>query len=159
MQWLQARIQNDIVYGIRKKDIPDSRFLTKVMVSAGVCWKGKTRIHFQTSNFNSPRLSTFLPLGKTTCTLQYGATSRTSKVTQEHLDEEVPEFIKKDEWVPQSPNCNPWMWDSLSEKVCCGRTAKFTKEELQQRITECWEEIYLAELRICIDVLVPEEDP
>jgi hypothetical protein len=38
---------------------------------------------------------------------QDGATSSTSKVTQEHLDEEVPEFIKKDEWPPQSPDCNP----------------------------------------------------
>jgi hypothetical protein len=28
-------------------------------------------------------------------------------VTQEHLDEEVPDFIKKDEWPPQSPDCNP----------------------------------------------------
>jgi hypothetical protein len=37
---------------------------------------------------------------------QDGATSRTSKVTQEHLDEEVPEFIKKDEWPPQLPDCN-----------------------------------------------------
>jgi hypothetical protein len=36
-----------------------------------------------------------------------GATSRTSKVTQEHLDEEMTEFIKKDEWQPQSPDCNP----------------------------------------------------
>jgi hypothetical protein len=83
---------------------------------------------------------------------QDGATSRTSKVTQEHLDEEVPEFIKKDEWPPQSPDCNHiWiimcMWDSLSEKVYRGSTDKFTKKELKQRITECWEEISLAELR------------
>jgi hypothetical protein len=40
-----------------------------------------------------------------------------------------------------------WMWDSLSETIYRGRTEKFTKEELKQRITECWEEIYLAELR------------
>jgi hypothetical protein len=38
---------------------------------------------------------------------QDGATFYTSKVTQEHLDEDVPEFIKKDEWPPQSPECNP----------------------------------------------------
>jgi hypothetical protein len=37
---------------------------------------------------------------------QDGATSRTSKVTQDHLDEEVPEFIKKNE-RPQSPVCKP----------------------------------------------------
>jgi hypothetical protein len=38
------------------------------------------------------------------------------------------------------------MWDSLSEKVYRGRTEKFTKEELEERITECWEKISLAEL-------------
>jgi hypothetical protein len=35
----------------------------------------------------------------------------------------------------------------LSEKAYRGRTEKFTREELKQGITECWEEIYLAELR------------
>jgi hypothetical protein len=34
---------------------------------------------------------------------QDGATSRTNKVTQEPLDEEVPRFNKNDEW----PDCNP----------------------------------------------------
>jgi hypothetical protein len=38
---------------------------------------------------------------------QDGGTSRTSIVTKEHLDEEVPEFIKRDEWPPLSPDCNP----------------------------------------------------
>ena len=45
--------QNDRVYGKRKRDIAPnrlyhetSRFTKKVMVSAGVSWKGKTRIHF-----------------------------------------------------------------------------------------------------------------
>ena len=45
--------QNDRVYGKRKRDIAPnrlyhetSRFTKKVMVSAGVSWKEKTRIHF-----------------------------------------------------------------------------------------------------------------
>jgi hypothetical protein len=82
---------------------------------------------------------------------QDGAISRTSKVTQEHLDEEVPEFIKKTRACRSRPIAIRWiimcMWDSLSGKVYRGRTEKFTKEELKQRITECWEEISLAELR------------
>jgi hypothetical protein len=68
---------------------------------------------------------------------QDGAASRTRNVTQEHLDEEVPESIKKDEWPPQSPIAIRWiimcMWDSLSEKVYRGRTEKFTKEELKAK--------------------------
>jgi hypothetical protein len=68
---------------------------------------------------------------------QDGATSRTSKVTQEHLDEEVPEFIKKDEWPPQSPDCNPMDYHvhvglALRESLS-GRTEKFSKEELKAK--------------------------
>jgi hypothetical protein len=59
----------------------------------------------------------------------------------------LAECIKKDEWPSQSPDCNPMDYhvhvDSLSEKVYRGRTEKFTKEELKQRTTECWEEISL----------------
>jgi hypothetical protein len=53
-------------------------------------------------------------------------------VTQEHLREETPEFIKKDEWPRQFPDLNPMdytMWDSLSEKVYAGRTENFTEQE------------------------------
>ena len=45
--------KNDVVYGAKKSDIPlsrlyheENRFSKKVMVSAGVSWNGKTRIHF-----------------------------------------------------------------------------------------------------------------
>jgi hypothetical protein len=73
-------------------------------------------------------------------------------VTQEHLDEEVHEFIKKTSGRRIRPiaidlSISMCIWDSLTEKVSRGRTEKFTKEELKQRITECWEEISLAELR------------
>ena len=49
--------QNNSVYGKRKRDIAlnglyheTSRFTKKVMVSAGVSWKGKTRIHLSIRN-------------------------------------------------------------------------------------------------------------
>ena len=51
---------------------------------------------------------------------QDGAPSHTSRITQEHLDANTPEFIGKDDWPPQSPDRNPMdyhVWDSLSEKV------------------------------------------
>ncbi len=65
---------------------------------------------------------------------QDGAPSHTSNATQIHLEEVVPEFIKKDEWPPQSPDCNPMdysIWDFISEKVYTGRTEKFTENELK----------------------------
>jgi hypothetical protein len=62
---------------------------------------------------------------------QDGATSsRTSNVTQEHLDEEVPEFIKKDEW---SPDCNP-----MDYHVHCGTHSwrKFIGAALKNSLRE-----------------------
>jgi hypothetical protein len=82
---------------------------------------------------------------------QDGATSRTSKVI---LDEEVPEFIKKTSVRRSHPIAILWiimciMGLTRSQRRFIGsrRTEKFTKEELKQRITECWVEISLAELR------------
>jgi hypothetical protein len=69
-------------------------------------------------------------------------------VTQEYLREETPEFIKEDEWPPQSPDLNPMdytMWDSLSEKVYAGRTEKFTEQELKDKIQK-WAEISPAKI-------------
>jgi hypothetical protein len=116
------------------------------MVSAGMCREGKTRIHFiDTQKTESelrhlhctwipdmnPRLSKFVPLANTLVRYifqQDGATSRTSKVTQEHLDEEEPEFIKKSSGCRSRPIAILWIimciWDSLSEKVYCGAALK-----------------------------------
>ena len=65
--------QSDRVYGKRKRDIAPnrlyhetSRFTKKVMVSAGVSWKGKTRIHFidtERTKVNSERYKNLLEIG------------------------------------------------------------------------------------------------
>ena len=54
---IACNCQNDRVYDRRKEDIlikrlrhEISRFTKKVMVSAGVSWRGKTRIHFIDTN-------------------------------------------------------------------------------------------------------------
>ena len=60
---------------------------------------------------------------------------------------------KKDEWLPQSLNCNPMdycVWNSLREKVYEGQMATFTKEELLTKIKACWEKITLEEIQSCI---------
>ena len=67
---------------------------------------------------------------------QDGAPAHTSKTTQEYLDGATPDFIRKDEWPPQSPDCNPMdyaVWDSLSQKVYAGKQDKFTENELKYR--------------------------
>lgn len=163
--------QNDRVYGARKKDISanrlyhqSSRFTKKVMVSAGVCWNGKTDIYFldtRTTKVNSVTYMKLLEEGLLPdCRRLYpnegfifqqdGATSHTSRVTQSYLEENTPNFIKKDEWPPQSPDCNPMdysIWDSLSEKVYRGRNTAFNEEELKDAIKEKWREISQAEVR------------
>ena len=110
--------QNDRVYGKRKRDIAPnrpyhetSRFTKKVMVSAGVSWKGKTRIHFndtERTKVNSESYKNLPEIGLLpVCRRlhpngdwvfeQDGAPAHTSKTTQEYLDGATPDFIRKDE--------------------------------------------------------------
>ena len=99
--------QNDRVYGKGKRDIAPnrlyhetSRFTKKVMVSAGVSWKGKTRIHFidtERTKVNNESYKNLLEIGLLPdCRRLYpngdwvfqqdGAPTHTSKTTQEYLD-------------------------------------------------------------------------
>lgn len=166
--------KNDVVYGVTKKDIPvsrlyheTSRFSKKIMVSAGVSHNGKTKLHFidtTETKVNSVRYMELLDNGLLPdCRRLYplndyifhqdGAPSHTSKITQAHLEEVTPEFIQKDSWPPQSPDCNPmdyYVWDALASEVYSGRTEKFSERELKDRITECWENITLAGIRKAI---------
>ena len=60
-----------------------------------------------------------------------------SKTTQEYIDGATPDFIRKDEWPPQSPDCKPMdyaVWDSLSQNVYAGKQDKFTENELKKQI-------------------------
>lgn len=163
--------QNDRVYGARKKDIPvarlyheSSRFSKKIMVSAGVSWSGKTDIYFidtKTTKVDSERYIKLLDEGLLPdCRKLYpnddfifqqdGATSHTSRATQSYLEHSTPTFIKKDEWPPQSPDCNPMdysIWDSLSEKVYRGRNTPFTEDALKETIKRKWREITRTEVQ------------
>ena len=136
--------QNDVVYGHKKKEIPvgrlyheTSRFSKKVMVSAGVSMRGETRIHFidtSKTKVNSECYNKLLDdnLLPDCCTLysdddfifqQDGAPSHTSRITQEHLDANTPEFIGKDDWPPQSPDLTRWTFMS---GTCCQRCMRDT---------------------------------
>ena len=168
--------QNDRVYGKRKRDIAPnrlyhetSRFTKKVMVSAGVSWKGKTRIQFidtECTKVNSESYTNLLEIGLPDCRRLYpngdwvfqqdGAPAHSSKTTQEYLDGATPDFIRKDEWPPQSPDCNPMdyaVWDSLSQKVYAGKQDKFTENELKKtQIRNFWKDITLGEIQKTISV-------
>ena len=73
----------------------------------------------------------------------------TTRLTQAHLEENTPEFIKKDEWPPRSPDCNPLDYAigvSLKEKVCREVQGKLTEQTLMNRKI-MWEEISIEETR------------
>ena len=132
--------QNNRVYASSKKtDISPgrlyhekSRFSRKVMVSAGVSWRGKTDIFFletQTAKVDSvayinllkdqmlPACEELYPGGY--ILQQDGAPSHRSRVTQEFLADKC-EFISKDKWPPNSPDLSPLdycIWSALEEKV------------------------------------------
>ena len=109
-------LQNGVVYRHKKKEIPvgwlyheTSRFSKKMMVSAGVSMRGKTRIHFidtSKTKFNSDWYiklldDNLLPDCRTLYLdndfQQDGVPSHTSRITKEHLDANTPEFIGKDD--------------------------------------------------------------
>ena len=117
----------------------------KVMVSAGVSWNGKTRIHFINTNtvkVNADRYLTLLEndllpdcralhRGGEFIFQQDGATSHTANKTQRYLSNQNINFIKKLEWPPMSPDLNPMdyaIWPALRELVYFQRTVPFTEE-------------------------------
>ena len=78
--------------------------------------------------------------------MQDGATSHTSKLVQNFLEETIPRrYVKKDQWPPKSPDANPldyYFWSRVKEKVYEGRLNKpFESEaEMIRRIKSVWKE-------------------
>ena len=121
----------------------------KNVVSAGVSGQGKTNIHFidtQRAKVNSetyinllhkhllPDCRTLYPQNNNIFQ-QDGASSHTSRASPDYLTENTNQFIKNDEWPPQSADCNPMdyaIWDMLSERVYAGRIHKFTEPKLKK---------------------------
>ena len=84
-------------------------------------WQGKTNIHFidtEKAKVNSetyinllhehllPDCGTLYPRNDYVFQ-QDGALSHTSRASQDYLAENMNQFIKKDEWPPQSADYNP----------------------------------------------------
>lgn len=160
--------QNDRVYGTKKMEIPPqrlyrecSRFSKKIMVIAGVSWKGKTDIFFIDSTVNTEKYiqilqNQLLPQCRRLYSAndyifqQDGASAHTSRETQRFLGQETPNFIDKLGWPPQSPDCNPMdysIWNLLKQRVYCERRDKFTEVELKDKIVQCWESITVRDIR------------
>ena len=94
--------------------------------------------------------------------MQDGAPSYTANITQEYLKENSGwRFIRKDQWPPNSPDCNLldyFFWDGdVKQKVYEGRRERFQNiDELKKRIRQVWKQSYdLDTLRKAIQQFQP----
>jgi len=95
------------------------KFAHHVMVSDGVCFCGKGRLHFvdQSAKVDSTYyVGRLLPSLVDDCTRllpsgyifqQVGAPADTARATQNWLKTNCPDVIAKDQWPPNSPDLNP----------------------------------------------------
>ena len=95
------------------------KFAKHVMVSARVCFSGEGKLHFAAEKAKVSAkcyVESLLPHLIHNCKRslpthfmfqQDGAPANTIKLAQEWIEENCPEFIKKDEWPPNSPDLNP----------------------------------------------------
>lgn len=156
--------QNNRVWGAgRKSDIEPSRLLVErekfaahLMVSAGVCFGGKGKLHFveEKAKVNAayyldkllPMLindcKQLLPLGFTF--QQDGAPAHTARVTQDWLEANCNDFIAKDEWPPNSPDLNPLdyhVWGAMLEAFHKLHPKPNTISGLKCVLQKIWEEL------------------
>ena len=84
---------------------------------------------------------------------QDGATCHTAVTTQRWLEENVPEFVPKESWPPNSPDLNPIerIWAILAEKLSERRPRTITG--FKKIIREEWMKLPLRTFRALIDDL------
>jgi transposase len=147
----------------KKKDVSSNRlirqrakFSRSVMASAGVCFGGKGRLHFvpgqtkvNTTCYMDQLLSKLIEdcravLGDHFIFQQDGAPAHTANKTQDWLKQNTPEFIKKDEWPPNSPDLNPldyFIWSAMLQRYEQHTPKPKSIDELKVVLQEIWDEL------------------
>ena len=146
------------------------------MLSAGVCFGGKGRLHFipDKTKINAGYYSLdLLPLLLEDCQnlMQYdyvfqqdGAPAHTARQTQEWLATNTPDFINKDQWPPNSPDLNPLdycVWGLMLAAYQKTSPKPSTKAELKTVLQTIWDNLpqasidkaivkFLKRLRECV---------
>ena len=85
-----------------------------------------------------------------------------SCATQSYLKESAPNFIKKNKWPSQYPDCSPidyYVWGSLSEKVYRGKMFIFKEKKLKDTIKKSGEKYLIMkfEQQFCLETNVCEQ--
>src|ERR1700759_3159119 len=119
------------------------------MVSAGVCFGGKGRLHFVpekvkvNADFYVNDLNDLLLKLIEDCESllqnnfvfqQDGAPAHSSRLAQEWIEQHGPEFVKKDEWPPNSPDHNTLdyhVWGTMLEQYKVFTPKPTNKAELK----------------------------
>ena len=155
--------QNNRVWSTgRKRDVNQERLLVQrakfspsVMVSAGICYGGKGRLHFvaEKAKINAEYYVTnLLPklvedsqnLTPDFIFQQDGAPAHTARQAQQWLRENCPDFITKDEWPPNSPDLNPLdyhIWGVMLEKYEKHTPKPKNKAELKMVLEAIWADL------------------
>ncbi len=126
------------------------------MVSARVSYAGKGRLHFvdEKAKINAQYYVTkLLPkliedgeklLPGNFIFQQDGAPAHTSNLAQDWLALHCPEFIKKDEWPPNSPDLNPLdfhVWGAMLQKNQEFTPKPTTKQEMMAVLEQIWDDL------------------
>ena len=126
------------------------------MVSAGVCYGGKGRLHFipDKAKVNAqlyvetllPRLiedcKSVLPSGF--IFQQDGAPAHTARLTQGFIATNCSDFIGKDEWPPNSPDLNPLdyhVWGAMLERYRTFHPKPKNIDELKKVLQLMWDQL------------------
>jgi inhibitor of nuclear factor kappa-B kinase subunit alpha len=156
--------QNSRVWAVgKKRDVNPQRLLVQrakfspsVMVSAGVCFGGKGRLHFvaDKAKINADYYMTnLLPRLIENCNnvapdefifQQDSAPAHAARQTQEWLQQNTPDFITKDEWPPNSPDLNPLdyhVWGAMLERYRVHKPKPKNKAELKAVLEAIWADL------------------
>jgi inhibitor of nuclear factor kappa-B kinase subunit alpha len=156
--------QNNRVWSVGRKRAVDpqrlliqrAKFSAHVMVSAGVSFAGKGRLHFvaeKTKIDANYYVNSLLPNLVDDCEnllpdvfifQQDGAPAHTARLTQDWLDVNCPDFITKDEWPPNSPDLNPLdyhVWGAMLQKYQQHNPKPTTTDELKAVLQVIWDEL------------------
>ena len=155
--------QNDRVWSAGKKRNVDERrlvverakFAKHVMVSASVCFGENRRMHFipDKSKVNAKlHVEILLPEFVQDCRSvmpsgfifqQDGAPVHTAKLAQDWIATNCSEFIGKDEWPPNLPDCNPLdyhVWRAMLERYKLFQTKPENIDELKKVLQLIWDQ-------------------
>lgn len=133
-----------------------AKFSAQVMVSTGVCFNGKGRLHFidEKAKVNAEYyVNNLLPKLFDDCNAllpngfifqQDGAPAHASHQAQNWIKVRNPDFIKKDEWPPNSPDLNPLdyhVWGAMLHLYQQHEPKPKNKAELQTVLQSIWQRL------------------